>query len=298
MQKTITKLMHQCFAVLAAMSIVVSPIHAVACEVCGDFRPEQDLEPLKIDYKELGKYAELFKEYEAHCLDDEFMTEFERGFENLEELDANNDQEALIIEIIIGMKYCKKIKKWMAKQIVKMFKNIVKTGRYKHPDYAPYAIVKFHNKASKYFKVGSIEDTLLKMRKYAPKHADDAFIQDFESRVLDYYYGRTLTPKHPDHDRYRLSVEFDDEFDDSYFDLDSNQAEERNKKLEEYPLEVVIAGLEIGCGTILTQIPLPGCNLLGGFLIGTGMSTIYKYLQSDYIKDWEKKDETMEIEAA
>jgi len=199
----------------------------------------------------------------------ELFEEFERAFEEFDKeavVEEEDDSEAHKKGFL--KKWTKKLKKWFAKKIYKIFKKIAGVKKIKNSEDCAYAIAKFKRKMDKKFsKHLTVDEMFQKFDEHTENFRYNDMVK-FKDRIK--FYHKNKHEKPPQHHQ--------DGFD------------EHSKELEKVPMKVMLGGVGIFCGTIIMFIPLPGCYSLGKYVIETGIGLIAaNYI--DQMIDSEKKPE-------
>jgi hypothetical protein len=83
------------------------------------------------------------------------------------------------------------------------------------------------------------------------------------------------------------SVEADYHFDVNYTMAKSAKGHDKDEKLEDVPITIMVGVTVTLCGIFLFVVPIPICQIAGGWLIGSGVSI----LSGDAIRRWDDYDQ-------
>jgi len=203
------------------------------------------------NYEELEEFEDIYREFEAEI-----------------DLDENS-------EIQTKGLFCwgKKIKKWFKKRTVRILKKFLGLKKHYTPEECAYMVAKFKRKIDKYYNTGSIETLLNDFDAHLPKDSRYDSFEAFKDRIRHYHYNKNDRPQHPDHDHHYFSVQCKKKDKD-------NSDHKKTNELENYPIRVVIGGVEIACGALIAVLPFPGCTRLGLAIATHGLNNIYEgYMQ-------------------
>jgi len=235
--------------------VCISPSFALnsteACECY--FCVEENAVEESIDYKSLGEFEEIFREFERQADEEESVDGCcKKGF--------------------FG-KWCKKLNKWFKKKVVKVLKKTVDFKKIRNSEDCAHTIAKFKRKVDKkLYKTGDIE----KMLSAFDEHTDDVTYKKmggFKDRIRFYYHNKNAKP--PKKSEY-----------------DSEKYEHVRSQTDSIPNKALWGGVEFACGWIIYVIPFPGCNWLGSALMGDGIIKIMDaYVVDVYILNDNQNDE-------
>lgn len=247
------------------MSLVFSPLSVKAstechCYFCGDqFEIDEEIE-----YEGLEEYEDIFREFEVR---------------------ADYEDSEYMAKTFFVKKWCKKIKRWFKKTVVKLLKKMINYKKFKSGEHCAYEVANFKRKVDKKLHdTGNIEDMLQEFECGTDSPAYSG-MESFRNRIRYYYYNKNAKPpKHPDHDRYNFCVNC------------SSKGKSGNQKseLEDIPIRAIIGGVEVSCGFLIQVIPFPGCLWLGRALIGHGFTQIYEGYMNKYEEENNLKELTVQ----
>lgn len=218
--------------------------------------------PIFLNSNECGQ-CPVCQEEVVEGADYELFEEFEKAFERFE---IESEQEVKT-KGFIG-KWCKKLKKWFAKKIFKIFKKMAGIKKIKTREDCAYTIAKFKRKMDKKFsKQISIDEMFEKFDRHS-ENLPYSEVINFKERIK--FYHKNKHEKPPQHHQ--------DSFD------------EHSKDVENVSGKVLAGGVGIFCGTIIAVIPLPGCYTLGSYIIDTGVGLIVSAYIDTYFEEPKKEE--------
>lgn len=239
---------------LCIVTLIFQSVPALAFDNCSCYFCGEEVEEEEIDYESLEEYEEIFR--------------------NFEEIADAEDEEDVVAKTFFLKKWCKKLKRWFKKKLIKILKKMVGFKKFKSGEHCAYEVAHFKRKIDKKLhKTGDIENMLEEFDQHSGI-SPEAYegMNRFKSRIRYYYYNNKAKPtKHPDHDRYDQNVEFMTKGKDG-----------KKNDLDDVPVRALIGGVEIACGVLIHILPFPGCLYLGRALIGHGAAQIFEGYMKQY----------------
>ena len=198
----------------------------------------------------------------------ELFEEFEKAFERFEVESEQEEEAEEAHKKGFLKKWCKKLKKWFAKKVYKIFKKMTGIKKIKNGEDCAYTIAKFKRKMDKKFnKQITVDEMFEKFDEHTDSVGYNNMIK-FKERVKFYHKNKHEKPHSHEKD----------------------EQEKDESQLKGVPLKVLVGGTGIFCGTIIMFIPLPGCKKLGAYIIETGITLIASAYIDPMLEDKQQEE--------
>lgn len=233
-------------------TLCLSPLSVAAelCTSCGCSVSKDE-----ISYQGLGDYEEMLRE-----------------FDRISELEEELQPRGFFLQ-----KWCKHLKKWFKKKLVKVLIKMVDLNKFKNGEHCAFELAHFKKKIDKkLYNTGSLDNIFseIDLHSNVCQEAKNG-MNRFKERVNYYYtHDKALPPGYADPNRYDMCI-----------DCSTNIYGYPRNELEDIPIRALFGGVEIGCGALIAVLPFPGCRFLGFSLITHGSSQIYEGYMQEYEKN-------------
>jgi len=224
--------------------------------------------PVLLSAERCGECSVCQEEF-VEDADYEMFEEFERAFEQFDKeaiVEDEDDSDAHKKGFL--KKWKKKLKKWFAKKVYKIFRKMTGIKKIKNGEDCAYTIAKFKRKMDKKFsKQITVDEMFQKFDEHAGKTGYEDMIK-FKDRIK--FYHKNKHEKPPCHNP-------------------SKEAQEKaDNDLKNIPVKAMIGGVGVFCGGIIAVIPFPGCFKLGCYIAEAGVALIISAYADPYLDEMEK----------
>ncbi len=245
---------NKCLCVIFVFIAIFSTVLLASDDCAETILEENEIEKVEesFDYESLGKFEDTFRQFE---IDSELE-------DNLEDAQTKGFLK----------KWSKKLKKWFAKKVYKIFKKMTGIKKLRNGEDCAYTIAKFKRKIDKkLYHTGDIEEMLSEFDQHTDGTSHD--MNKFKDRIRFYYKHKKVKP--PGHGD------------------EQNQFKDEENQLKNIPTKALIGGLEIACGSIIAILPFPGCRYLGVAIISYGITDVYEAYKDPFIEEQERLKKSM-----
>ena len=237
---------HACIAGALFLSPIALSGEECDCESC----IIEAAEPKVFD--EFAEYAEMLKEFEARV----------------------QEEEAALSQKGFIRKWCKKVKRYFVKRVVRALKKMIKYKKLKSREHCAYQVAKFKRKVDKnVWNTGNIDDVFTQFDADTNNMASKDMAK-FKKRVRYYFENKHARPSDK-----RCKGDDDEDDDFNYM-----------------PIRCVVGAFETCVGSVIQFIPFPACQYLGRALAFHGVTQIYEGYMQEYENHNKKGDDLLLID--